>query len=89
MTCIDGYEGTFCEIDTNECAGVDCNNGTCIDGVNGFLCVCEDGYEGTFCEIDTNDCAGVDCNNGTCIDGIDEIDSCVTVRMVMKERFVK
>ena len=67
--CDNGYEGEFCEDDINECAEVDCNNGTCIDQVNGFTCDCDDDYEGKFCENRKNGCLNVTCQNGgTCVD---------------------
>ena len=35
----------------NECCSQPCvNDGTCIDGVNEFICQCCDGYTGTCCE---------------------------------------
>lgn len=39
-----GYEGEFCEIDTDECANSPClNNGKCIDKINAFHCQCPTG----------------------------------------------
>uniref|UniRef100_A0AAX7VZY3 Neurogenic locus notch homolog protein 1 n=1 Tax=Astatotilapia calliptera TaxID=8154 RepID=A0AAX7VZY3_ASTCA len=39
-----GYEGEFCQIDTNECASSPClNNGECIDKTNAFHCQCPTG----------------------------------------------
>ena len=34
----------------DECVGVDCNNGECVDGVAAYTCSCEDGYSGALCE---------------------------------------
>ena len=34
----------------DECIGVDCNNGECVDGVAAYTCSCEDGYSGVLCE---------------------------------------
>ena len=43
--CEDGFDGKFCEININECASNPCfNNGTCVDGVNRYHCVCMDKY---------------------------------------------
>lgn len=39
-----GYEGEFCEINTDECANGPClNNGKCIDKINAFHCECPTG----------------------------------------------
>ena len=37
-------------IDINECQGVTCVHGTCVDGVNSFTCHCETGWEGKLCD---------------------------------------
>jgi len=43
--CESGFEGEFCEININDCASNPCsNNGTCIDGINRYHCVCHDKY---------------------------------------------
>lgn len=43
--CRDGFTGTFCEIDINECQSSPCQNGgTCIDLENSYACYCPDGY---------------------------------------------
>ena len=35
--CIPGYTGGMCEVDINECEGINCqNNGTCLDLVNQY-----------------------------------------------------
>ena len=46
-----GYTGDRCEVDINECEGVNCSsNGRCEDGVNSFACICEPGYTGERCQ---------------------------------------
>ncbi|XP_052797145.1 collagen alpha-5(VI) chain-like isoform X1 [Mya arenaria] len=47
-----GWTGTYCdEIDINECASDPCeNDGTCLDRLNYFECVCPIGYYGRYCE---------------------------------------
>jgi len=62
-----GYEGSFCEIDINDCVdNVTClNGGTCIDyGVNKTFCVCPFGVIGKQCELCTPDTCS---NNGKCV----------------------
>lgn len=67
-TCLDGFEGLYCEID--KCKGY-CKNppSICvIKPVVGPTCICDDDFSGTHCEIDdlkTN--CQLDCkNNGVC-----------------------
>ena len=38
--------------DIDECVSTPCqNNGTCIDGIDGYACFCMAGYTGDACEI--------------------------------------
>jgi hypothetical protein len=49
--CPDGYEGRNCEVNTDDCANSPCiNNGTCIDLVAGYKCICRVLYTGNHCE---------------------------------------
>jgi len=62
-----GYEGSFCEIDINDCVtNVTClNGGTCYDiGINKTVCKCPFGVIGDKCELCTPDTCS---NNGKCI----------------------
>ncbi|XP_052788954.1 uncharacterized protein LOC128223686 isoform X4 [Mya arenaria] len=70
--CADGWNGTHCEQNIDECESNPCvNDGTCIDGVNGYTCACKDGWEGPNCELDIDDCLSNPCqNNGSCEDGL-------------------
>jgi hypothetical protein len=69
-SCDAGYDGDHCENNINECAGVNCNNGNCVDQVNAYSCSCDAGYDGDHCENNINECAGVNCNNGNCVDQV-------------------
>ena len=66
--CVNGYSGTYCEIEPDPCLNVTCQNGgTCSEGV----CQCVNGYSGTYCEIEPDACYGVSCNgHGTCSNGV-------------------
>ena len=49
------------------CEGVNCNHGTCDNGV----CTCTTGYEGTFCDTITDNCLVQDCSNrGVCVNAV-------------------
>ncbi|KAK2824189.1 hypothetical protein Q5P01_021364 [Channa striata] len=68
--CPDGFEGSWCEIDTNECSSNPCQNqGDCVDRVNSYSCNCKMGFSGRHCEVDTDECASSPCRNaGICQD---------------------
>ena len=73
--CAENFYGPRCEVFCVEncdvdCEEVNCNNGTCIQGIGSITCVCEPGFTGTDCSTDIDECEGVDCNNGVCMDGI-------------------
>ena len=43
--------GIGCGLDIGECTSVPClNNGTCVDEINRFTCICERGFSGNVCE---------------------------------------
>ena len=70
--CPQGYSGTFCEINTDECASSPCQNkGVCTSGVDTYSCKCQAGYSGVNCQINIDDCTAKPCQNGgTCVDDV-------------------
>ena len=64
-----GYTGTRCEVNPDDCVGVACVHGSCVDGANSYRCHCDAGYTGHLCEHEINECDGQPCEyGGTCID---------------------
>jgi len=74
--CEDGFKGKHCEININDCPGINpCqNDGICVDEVNKYSCNCKEGFEGDNCEININDCPAINpCrNDGICVDEINK-----------------
>ncbi|KAJ8376185.1 hypothetical protein SKAU_G00067650 [Synaphobranchus kaupii] len=61
--------GDFCEIDTDDCRSLPCQNGgICLDGVNSYSCNCSlSGFMGLNCEIPIPTCMSQPClNNALC-----------------------
>ena len=49
--CADGFEGSLCETNINDCASNPCfNNGACIDGISDFDCDCQPNFIGETCQ---------------------------------------
>nr|ABD16193.1 Dl [Euprymna scolopes] len=67
-SCPDGFNGTNCEIEVDNCQHQPClNHGTCEDTGTGFQCRCAKGYSGKRCGIQAISCDGNPCrNNGKC-----------------------
>ena len=77
--CDVGFSGSHCEENIDECVGVNCNNGTCVDGISSYYSSCNVNYTGSHCEDvdycsihnaeESNGChSGICCpNGGTCI----------------------
>ncbi|XP_035697727.1 fibropellin-1-like, partial [Branchiostoma floridae] len=52
-TCTEGWEGTDCDEEIDECASDPCQNGgTCTDAFAEYACACTDKYEGDNCEVE-------------------------------------
>ena len=69
--CVDGFSGTNCEININECDPNPCLfGGRCVDRIAGYICICDDGFTGINCEVNINECQPNPCINGWCKDGI-------------------
>ena len=68
--------GDHCNLEFDECLSRPCqNNGSCINEINGYTCVCQPGFTGTECDIDIDECESDPCqNNATCTDGIATFD---------------
>jgi len=65
------FVGKMCNINIDECAINPCHNGgTCIDGVNGFKCLCREGYHDTTCQSQLNECLSNPCIHGHCEDKV-------------------
>lgn len=55
--CSFGFIGENCEFDINECFFDLCYNGViCVDGKNGYRCICFFVYIGEYCEIEIDFC---------------------------------
>lgn len=94
-TCEEGYVGTLCEEDVDECSTTTCplTNQTCENYMDGYACVCPVGYEGEDCGWETNECESNPCMNGVRTDcftyryshqfspDISKMTYCIEVRM--------
>ncbi|OWA49788.1 Fat-like cadherin-related tumor suppressor-like protein [Hypsibius exemplaris] len=67
--CSARYSGTFCENDSNPCAGNPCLSGSCTNRLpNDFHCACPSGLTGKRCEYGRY-CNPNPCQNGGCEEG--------------------
>jgi len=50
-TCADGWAGSNCGVNIDECMNHKCLNGAkCVDEVDSYVCKCKKGYSGLYCE---------------------------------------
>ncbi|CAH3189885.1 unnamed protein product, partial [Porites lobata] len=48
--CLEGFNGSRCEINIDDCVNHTCaNGGSCMDGVNTYTCNCPPGFTGMYC----------------------------------------
>ncbi|XP_030850244.1 uncharacterized protein LOC100889793 [Strongylocentrotus purpuratus] len=68
-TCVNGWTGTRCEEDFDECYVRPCHNGgNCTNLQDAFSCTCMQGWTGSTCDEDVDECAlGHNCSQ-KCID---------------------
>jgi len=65
--CPNGFSGSTCETNIDECEKSTCLHGTCIDGVDNYTCSCTNGWTGDDCDEDKDECKDSPCKNGgTC-----------------------
>merc|ERR1712100_657910 len=51
-----GFEGENCGVNVDECATNPCQNGgECVDGVDGYTCICYSTHTGDLCEIEVDE----------------------------------
>ncbi|KAJ8020449.1 Protein eyes shut-like [Holothuria leucospilota] len=62
--CAPGFTGEYCQSDINECLSQPCQNGACLDEMNGFTCICMEGWTGDHCDTDLDECISQPCQNG-------------------------
>ena len=62
--CRSGFSGERCKIvNYNDCAPNPCqNNGTCVDLINDFTCICPPAYTGALCIVNIDECSPNLCN---------------------------
>ena len=64
----------FLFLDIDDCVGVSCGDGTCVDGIASHTCSCDVGFTGDSCETSKlhNHCVFLDMFKTTCTTGSHE-----------------
>ncbi|KAL5008933.1 hypothetical protein ScPMuIL_014514 [Solemya velum] len=70
-SCPPGFEGTNCEVETDDCQHQPClNGGKCEDVGSAYQCKCPSGYSGRRCDTLAQSCQNSPCQHqATCVEG--------------------
>ena len=87
-----GYIGDRCDVEVDDCIAnnVSCGQGTCIDGMNSYKCVCPPQATGRYCQYMNNSCQLADCLvDHRCIPLTSSQDhTCVKTDDILRDQFV-
>ncbi|KRZ33196.1 Neurogenic locus Notch protein, partial [Trichinella pseudospiralis] len=77
--CAEGFTGSFCEEDIDECQMDVCDHGKCINRIGTYSCECHENYYGKDCNLrnDGNNDNNCSCENGMRKNNTDDRCSCL------------